>query len=109
MGKLAWDRLRTFAWNTPFDSGEESSAVLKQMELFLAFGITQGIGIYNLEPLTRVCIDPLCTKELTSNMHILCDRELGDPQTYPITVFTKELGALPGFSTSRYCNSMFVT
>ncbi|KAJ7687968.1 hypothetical protein B0H17DRAFT_677228 [Mycena rosella] len=34
---------------------------------------------------------------------VMRDRELGEPKSHPITVFSLELGAVPGHSTSLYC------
>lgn len=65
-------------------------------------------GVYNLEPPTRVCLDPLCAQQLLSDTNILCDCELVEPLTFPITLFTKEFGAVPGYATSRYCRSMLL-
>ncbi|KAJ6497905.1 hypothetical protein C8R45DRAFT_984598 [Mycena sanguinolenta] len=33
------------------------------------------------------------------------DRELVEPKQHRITIFTLDLGAVPGFSTSRYCRN----
>ena len=63
--------------------------------------------MYNLEPPTCVCIDPRCCDQLQSNENALRDRELGEPSMHPITIFTRELGAVPAYSTSKYCQSKF--
>lgn len=60
-------------------------------------------GVYDLHPPTHVCIDPQCSKQVRGNSSAFHDRELVEPSTYSITLFTKELGPVPGFSTSRYC------
>lgn len=65
------------------------------------------LGVYSLEPPTHVCIDSWCSQQLQTDANIHRDHELVEPMTYPITVFTKEFGAVPGYSTSRYCRSMF--
>jgi len=124
MGKLAWDSFRGFVWDCPFGDGvEEHAAIVKHKGLFLEFGIPLKIGafvvysslhcqllifilaIYNLEPLTRVCLDPRCCRPLCSDETVLRANELVEAVTHPITVFTKDLGPVPGYSTSRYCRS----
>lgn len=65
------------------------------------------IGVYNLEPPTRVCIGPTCAQQLFSNSTVFRDRELVEPLTFPITLFTKEFGAVPGYATSWYCRSKY--
>ncbi|KAF8951615.1 hypothetical protein BDZ97DRAFT_1602107, partial [Flammula alnicola] len=104
MGKLAWACFQSIAWKTPFSNdGEEQAARLKHLKLFLDHGLSRNIGVYNLEPPTCVCVDPRCCDQLHSNKNALRDRELSEPVSHPITVFTMELGAVPGYSTSRYC------
>ncbi|KAJ7768876.1 hypothetical protein B0H16DRAFT_1307716 [Mycena metata] len=62
-------------------------------------------GVHSLLPPTRVCLDPGCRKPLLSDPATLRDRELGEPRDYPVTVFTLDLGAVPGYSTSSYCRN----
>ncbi|PPQ76766.1 hypothetical protein CVT26_000266 [Gymnopilus dilepis] len=109
MGKLAWASFRSIAWNTPFTSTqEEQAARLKHIKLILEHGLPHNIdinplGVYNLEPPRRTCLDPRCGDQLLSNENIIRDRELAEPLTHPISIFTRDLGAVPGYSTSRYC------
>ncbi|KAF9522001.1 hypothetical protein CPB83DRAFT_911574 [Crepidotus variabilis] len=104
MGKLAWETLGNFAWRCPFQSDEEHhAAICKHAKAFLIHGLPLDIGVYDLEPPTRVCIDPRCADQLRASTHILRERELVEPLTHKITIFTKSLGPLPSFSTSRYC------
>ena len=108
MGKLAWERLGSYAWINSFQDVEEEHATMqKHARWFLQHGTkpTCQVGIYNLEPPTRVCLDPRCGSPLHSNKHILRNRDLVEPMTHPITVFTRNLGAVPAFATSRYCRS----
>jgi hypothetical protein len=58
-------------------------------------------------PPTRVCLDPECRQSLHSDSSLSRDRELGEAKDHRITVFTLELGAMPGYSTSLYCRSKF--
>ncbi|KAJ7128595.1 hypothetical protein C8R44DRAFT_909853 [Mycena epipterygia] len=62
-------------------------------------------GVYSLCPPIRVCLDPACGRPLRSEPTVVRDRELGEPKTHPITVFSLELGAVPGYSTSCYCRN----
>ncbi|KAJ7451206.1 hypothetical protein B0H11DRAFT_1877226 [Mycena galericulata] len=68
-------------------------------------GAHYGLGVYSLTPPTRVCLDPDCRQGLYSDHTILRDRELVEPKDHPITVFTLDLGAMPGYSTSCYCRN----
>jgi hypothetical protein len=57
----------------------------------------------------QVCIalsplDSRCSQQLRGDAS---DRELVEPITHPITIFMKEFGAVPAYSTSRYCHSIF--
>ncbi|KAJ7224211.1 hypothetical protein GGX14DRAFT_144927 [Mycena pura] len=65
------------------------------------------VRVYSLSPPTRVCLDPYCRKPLRSDPSILRDKELDGALHHRITVFTLELGAVPGYSTSCYCRRMF--
>jgi hypothetical protein len=55
-----------------------------------------------------VCLDPSCAQPLLSRPGVLRPRELGEPRSHPITVFSLDLGAMPGYSTSCYCRSKFL-
>ncbi|KDR68401.1 hypothetical protein GALMADRAFT_231368 [Galerina marginata CBS 339.88] len=104
MGKLAWLCFRSTAWATPFlNNDEEQAARLKHLKLFLDHGLARNIGVYNLQPPTSVCIDPRCCNQLHSQPNLLRERELSEPVSHPITVFSLDLGAVPGYSTSMYC------
>jgi hypothetical protein len=65
------------------------------------------LGLYTLEPPTRVCIDPKCSQSLLADPSTLRERELVEPSTFPVTIFTKEFGSIPSFATSRYCRREF--
>ncbi|KAJ7210572.1 hypothetical protein B0H12DRAFT_1278150 [Mycena haematopus] len=105
LGKLAWQEFRETAWSRDLSPTEELSARTKHIALFLEHGLSRQIGVYTLEPPTRVCIDPTCAKSLLADASILRERELVEPSTVPVTVFTKEFGSIPSFSTSRYCRN----
>jgi hypothetical protein len=60
-----------------------------------------------MAPPTRVCLDSECRQSLHSDPSLLRDRELGEAKDHRITIFTLELGAMPGYSTSLYCRSKF--
>ncbi|KAJ7457135.1 hypothetical protein B0H11DRAFT_1738737 [Mycena galericulata] len=103
VAKLAWEKLRVTAWSHYLSAVEELAARTKYMVLFLQHGLSRDIGIFSLEPLTRTCIDAGCAQQLRSDPSVLRDRELSEPITVKITVYTKEFGSVPGFATSRYC------
>ncbi|KAJ7464904.1 hypothetical protein B0H11DRAFT_2308663 [Mycena galericulata] len=103
VAKLAWERLRNTAWSHNLTSTEELAARTKHINLFFQHGLTRKIGVYSLEPPTRVCIDPICAQSLLADPSILRERELVEPSTVSVTLFTKEFGSVPGFATSRYC------
>ncbi|KAF9535133.1 hypothetical protein CPB83DRAFT_924709, partial [Crepidotus variabilis] len=82
----------------------------KHAKVFLIHGLPLDIGVYDLEPPARVYIDPRCADQLRANTHILRERELVEPLMHKITIFTKSLGPLSSFSTSRYsqkCNTRY--
>lgn len=56
-------------------------------------------------PPTHVCLDAKCRKPLESDPDEMCDRELKEALSYPVTVFTQAFGPMPGFCTSMYCRS----
>jgi hypothetical protein len=65
-------------------------------------------GVYSLEPPIRVCMESGCGQSLRADASVIRDRELVEPKTYAITVFTKEFGSVPGYATSRYCRHTFL-
>ncbi|KAJ7480954.1 hypothetical protein FB451DRAFT_1447095, partial [Mycena latifolia] len=104
-GKLAWETFRVLAWSFDPTPEEQSANRIKHVRLFLRHGITRGLDVYSLCPPTRVCLDPSCAQPLHSEPTVLRDRELSESKSHPITVFSLELGPVPGYSTSRYCRS----
>ncbi|KAJ7475645.1 hypothetical protein FB451DRAFT_1557538 [Mycena latifolia] len=104
-GKLAWETFRVLAWSFDPTLEEQLANRIKHVRLFLRHGITRGLGVYSLCPPTRVCLDPSCAQPLHSEPTVLRDRELGESKSHPITVFSLELGPVPGYSTSRYCRN----
>ncbi|KAJ7126667.1 hypothetical protein C8R46DRAFT_1247865 [Mycena filopes] len=103
--KLAWEIFRSIAWAFDPSPEEQQANRVKHVKLFLRYGVEQRIGVHSLSPPTRVCLDPNCSRPLRSDSSILRDRELVEPADYPITVFTLDLGAVPGYSTSCYCRN----
>jgi hypothetical protein len=123
IAKLAWEAFRLLAWSFQPTPQEQLAHRIKHVKLFLDYGVSRGIGmpfrllqlfthpihpgVYSLYPPTRVCLDPKCAQELFSDPDDLRDRELGETRSHPITVFSLDLGAVPGYVTSRYCRSEF--
>ncbi|KAJ7323513.1 hypothetical protein DFH08DRAFT_787851 [Mycena albidolilacea] len=103
--KLAWAIFGDLVWTFEPSLEEQKANRIKHAKLFLQYGIEHQIGVYSLSPPTRVCLDPKCCRPLHSDASVLRDRELGEPKDHRITVFTLELGAMPGYSTSLYCRN----
>ncbi|KAJ7929413.1 hypothetical protein B0H13DRAFT_2310564 [Mycena leptocephala] len=103
IGKLAWEHLRDAAWSHDLTPVEELAARTKYISLFLQHGLSRDISIFTLEPLTRTCVDAGCAQKLHAEPSVLRDRELVEPITVKITIYTKEFGSVPGFATSCYC------
>ncbi|KAJ7355265.1 hypothetical protein DFH08DRAFT_954764 [Mycena albidolilacea] len=101
--KQAWSDLGNDAWAQEMPAVEELSARTKYMAVFLQHGLSRDIGVFSLEPLSRTCIDSACAQQLCADPSQLRDKELVEPLTVKITVYTKEFGSVPRFSTSRYC------
>ncbi|KAJ6577782.1 hypothetical protein B0H19DRAFT_867941, partial [Mycena capillaripes] len=103
--KLAWETFRIMAWSFDPTPEEQNANRLKHIKLFLMHGLDQRIGVHSLSPPTHVCLDPDCRQRLLSDPSVYRDGELVEPKDHPITVFTLDLGAVPGFSTSCYCRN----
>ncbi|KAK6993014.1 hypothetical protein R3P38DRAFT_2801462 [Favolaschia claudopus] len=104
--KWAWEIFRHLAWAFNPGPEEQSANRLKHIKLFLVHGIPLNIGVYSLSPPTRVCLDPDCCRVRQTRDSIdLVERELVEAKTHRISVFTLDLGAVPGFSTSSYCRN----
>ncbi|KAK7038548.1 hypothetical protein R3P38DRAFT_2615722 [Favolaschia claudopus] len=104
--KWAWEIFREIAWAFSPNPEEQAANRLKHVKLFLVHGIPLNIGVYSLSPPTRVCLDPDCCRvRHTRDQTDLIDRELVEATSHPISVFTLDLGAVPGFSTSTYCRN----
>ncbi|KAJ7275993.1 hypothetical protein C8J57DRAFT_1061935 [Mycena rebaudengoi] len=111
--KLAWEVFRDLAWAFTPSTEEQRASRIKYVRLFLLHGLPLRIGrvfksssgLYALCPPTRVCLDPACRQPLLSDPSTLRDRELGEPRDHPISVFTIDFGAVPGYSTSCYCRN----
>ncbi|KAJ6461813.1 hypothetical protein C8R45DRAFT_1179095 [Mycena sanguinolenta] len=103
--KLAWAIFGDLAWYFEPSVEEQKANRVKHVKLFLKHGLENKIGVYSLSPPTRVCLDPQCSQALHSDPSVFRDRELGELRDHRITVFTLELGAMPGYSTSLYCRN----
>ncbi|KAJ7037282.1 hypothetical protein C8F04DRAFT_1257200 [Mycena alexandri] len=103
--KLAWEIFREIAWAFKPGPEEQRANRIKHVKLFLLYGVEQRIGVYSLCPPTRICLDPECRRPLHSDPSVFRDRELVEPTDYPVTLFTLDLGAVPGYSTSCYCRN----
>ncbi|KAJ7135719.1 hypothetical protein C8R44DRAFT_848587 [Mycena epipterygia] len=103
--KLAWETFRDLAWSFKPTSEEQTANRIKHVKLFLTHGLEHNIGVYSVSPPTRVCLDPAYRQPLFGNPSVLRDRELVEPKAYRITLFTLELGAMPGYATSCYCRN----
>ena len=66
--------------------------------------LTCCIGLFNIVPPTRTCIDLTCHQQLLANRNEHRAHKLGEPKTHPISMFTQAFGAVPGFTTSLYCH-----
>lgn len=115
----AWVFYRHLIWTHDLSLEEETGMRTKHVHTLLAHGVSRQIGehevavlyptmlirfmlgVYNFLPQTRVCLDPKCTK--VSSSGVVSAKDLGHGYTFRITVFTHDLGAVPGFSTSFYC------
>ncbi|KAJ7699179.1 hypothetical protein B0H16DRAFT_1836564 [Mycena metata] len=62
------------------------------------FNLPDETSVYSLLPPMRVCLDPDYARLLQSNPTVLRDRELGEPKSHPITVFSLELSLV-----TRHC------
>lgn len=62
-------------------------------------------AFHSIHPFTQVCLDPECRQQLHADPSQLRDQELVEELRYPVTVFTREFSAVPGYTTSRYCRS----
>jgi CxC5 like cysteine cluster associated with KDZ transposases len=119
--KLAWTAFRDLAWAFEGTEGDIEALHHKYIRLFMEHGLSRGIstfhtslvflrlqlncyiGLFNITPPTRVCIDPTCRQQLLANRNEHRTRKLGEPKSHPISVFTRAFGAVPGFTTSLYC------
>ncbi|KDQ51461.1 hypothetical protein JAAARDRAFT_62514 [Jaapia argillacea MUCL 33604] len=82
---------------------EESSnepSVLRDgryLNVFFVHGLPHEVGFYDIEPPTRVCLDPQCRQQNGEPL------ELTEWRQHPATLFTCTLGLLPVWSHSLYC------
>ncbi|KAL0947556.1 hypothetical protein HGRIS_013649 [Hohenbuehelia grisea] len=100
---FAWAALKQIAWSNPPIALVDAvrTSPLLYIKLFLVHGLSRGLALHHFLPPTRVCIDPACMKDTEDPQQ----RELSEPKTHPVTVFTRDVGAIPGFTTSLYCRN----
>ncbi|KAF7332677.1 hypothetical protein MKEN_00150700 [Mycena kentingensis (nom. inval.)] len=90
--QLAWRQFAGFCWANDLSPSEKLATRAQYLHLFLKYGTPRGIGILDLRPPTRSCADPACQS-----------RGLTEPSHVAVTVFTKDFGPIPDFSSSYYC------
>jgi hypothetical protein len=125
--KIIWNMLSPIAW--AFESGPEDpqSVSQKHIPLFLQYGISRGIGMflvmlsyflvlifnciafYHFIPPIQHCLDPSCSMKRKKSVHLngYTPRELAEELTVNVTVFTQDLGPIPGLFTSIYCRGEY--
>ncbi|KAF7289811.1 hypothetical protein MIND_01355400 [Mycena indigotica] len=118
----AWLSLRDEAWAQDEDATEIHALRAKYLPVFLRHGIPLGIGklglgheqnaqltdthntgLYSFEPPHRACKNEACSKAFVSDPSLSRERDLDGAIRIQVTVFTKEFGAIPDYSTSRKC------
>ncbi|KDQ50429.1 hypothetical protein JAAARDRAFT_74233 [Jaapia argillacea MUCL 33604] len=92
-----WKMFRMYAWDTENWRGDDCSWDSGNLKLFLDHGLHHEIGFRDLEPPTRVCIDPRCALPNGKGP------ELVERHHHPVTLFTRDVGAVPVWSNSLYC------
>jgi hypothetical protein len=55
-----------------------------------------------LVPPTRSCVDPGCMRRVRAKDSYI-DRDLTKVSMYEVTVYTRDVGPVPGWSFSQYC------
>ncbi|KAF7294714.1 hypothetical protein MIND_01008700 [Mycena indigotica] len=103
--RKAWTSLRERSWAYELDDTELLALRTKYLPVFLTHGIPREIGLYSFDSPHRSCKDEACAKRLYADPNASRSRDLSSASAsrVPITVFTKEFGALPDFATSRKC------
>ena len=61
------------------------------------------IGVFNLYPPIRSCINPDCRYTSKFSDEVGPDRQLVEPKIYKATLFTKDHGSVPIHIISYYC------
>ncbi|KAF8953928.1 hypothetical protein BDZ97DRAFT_1929187 [Flammula alnicola] len=101
--KHLWRDLRFVAWEKDLNPADIQPFGARYLQLFLDYGESNGIAFYHFMPPVRTCIDPRCSQKVPGAPSVKLDRQLVEALTFPVTVFTKDFGAIPGLSTSTYC------
>ncbi|TFY52205.1 hypothetical protein EVJ58_g10145 [Rhodofomes roseus] len=103
--KLMWDAVREVAWR--LHEGMKASEVEHRMEalihLFLEYGLPHDVVFFSFRPPFQTCRQPLCGQFYGMDGDRLRERSLVEPLSHPVTVFTRNLGPIPGRTTSLYC------
>ncbi|PPQ78706.1 hypothetical protein CVT24_002284 [Panaeolus cyanescens] len=94
--KLLWDAMKSSIWEASWSTDTQTQLSKRYISYFLRHGMPRSLLFYSLLPPTRTCLDPLCTK-------LKQRRELVEAKSYPITVFSLDLGPVPGMVVSLYC------
>ncbi|OJT04033.1 hypothetical protein TRAPUB_5269 [Trametes pubescens] len=107
-----WGVLRELAWagtDLETDTIHKARRAQAILPLFLKYGPAHGVSFYTLRPPTRVCCDPGCSAKPVGRPAACSDgveyapRQLGEPLSHDIVVFTRDLGPLPATALSLYC------
>ncbi|KAL1937345.1 hypothetical protein VTO73DRAFT_13806 [Trametes versicolor] len=107
-----WEVLRELAWagtDLETDAVHKARRAQAILPLFLKYGPAHGVSFYTLRPPTRVCCDPGCSAKPVGRPAACSDgveyapRQLGEPLSHDIVVFTRDLGPLPATALSLYC------
>ncbi|KAF9518066.1 hypothetical protein BS47DRAFT_1338638 [Hydnum rufescens UP504] len=86
-----WDIIGPHAMNTA-----PVAPTSRDLEAFRVYGVENEISYWDVYPPTRICTMPLCNGQ-----------QLGDHMCHKAVLFTLQEGALPIFSTSVYCHSIY--
>ncbi|KAJ3506217.1 hypothetical protein NMY22_g17324 [Coprinellus aureogranulatus] len=124
---LLWTVFSRVIWDWEWNEAVQQELGHKHISRFLTFGGDKGIGklarlhrgrysrksshpaFYYICPPTRTCLDPACTTKRKSHNAVPRRRELSDPKSMRVSVFSHEFGAIPGIAVSLYCRGCKTT
>ncbi|KZT63110.1 hypothetical protein DAEQUDRAFT_229694 [Daedalea quercina L-15889] len=98
VGEL-WDVFKEFAWTSAPADGEQLSQDL--VDILRQYGTPYNIGVYNLHPPTRFCLQQQC--KYTEPHHAGEQRVLSESKPIHIVYFSREYGPVPAVSYSLSC------